>query len=840
MNMGGAVPLPIAQLMQKMQASLSYSRNGNVLRLNGPGQVADALEKMPTLQEFVAQYGRLMYVGGAERIPVMTFPEEEEKDMPFVLVSATWFLENAGFHTMLRTATARIDADVDGEDGMFQTRMHMQKPVQRTEFFAKCPVIYCKYGRRDGELSGMCPTGRTAYELFYTNNLPLDAASIGPAIEKFSDVMSEKAIGRISMDISRAIGFALDNDLCRERDRIWVAIPRVHVWGMADFDPDDFDCVDVAPPRVHPAISALDLLRVDDPSIPSGAARFTVRCDDLDDVPLVYTCRKSESAGGAEHSACDNARMCFKKTGLMVFARDLGGYPVAKPGEPEPDADDVKAHRSKKMYFCANWRGLEGILRGEITDGFETVLPDRFGRRKENMGRCVYEYLMEQCMNYPYGDLDCDLEYNPEMLQNADECTRIAIEFHMYMLCTLFGAQVVFEDYFISSADISKVTTHPDGTRTVEGKASRHFICKKYAFYTMLDQRMFINWCYTTLFAIFRKAEADPAACTEQELRFTRLRITDNRGAMRSFIDFGVYKSGCQLFRLFGNSKAAPMPFRPQRRLVVSNINRHPIPEGATEMDIVRMSMVQRVPIDFPDNLLLEFRIENNEQIPMMTYEMDEDGAVVDFHIWNPGDDTSKRPRQRRKRKNHHGLRVSVDLSKRYRVSGASGSGETKGGSARATTGPVERKVLQFVAEQPWAKLWEDSSHRFGARISTGARVAIQTQGSEITMIRITPKIGHECPCLVKWTLDESDRQTREGDAFVAAEKPTRSVDCPGHGNCPVSILIRPGTVPGRWGAVQRCEFNCKQRATAAGKRVSYYLGPVPAQFIRSLQAQGQ
>lgn len=839
MNAGGTVPLPLAQLMQKMEASLSYSRNGNVLRLIGHVPISDALDDPLTIQEFVARYGRLMQVGGAERIPVMAFPEEEEKDMPSVVVSAAWFLRNAGLHTLVRTATVCIDADSEDDDDMFHTRLYMQKPVPRTEFFAKCAVIYCKYGLRDGELSGMLPTGRTAYELFYNSGLPLDTDSAESAVDRFSARMAEMAIGRISLDVRRAIGFALDNDLGRERDLLWVVIPRALVWGMVDFDPDDFDLVNVAPKRAHPAIGALDLLRVDDPTIPSDAKRFTVRCNDLDDAPVVYTCRKTISANGAERSACDNARLCFKTTSLMVFARDLGGYPVAKPGEPEPDADDVKAYRGKKMYFCANWRGLEGILKGEIVDGFETVLPDRFGRRRENMGRCVYEYLMEHCMNYPYGDLDCDLEDNPEMLQNADECTHIAIEFHMYMLETLFGAQVAVEDYFVSSADISKVTTHPDGTRMVEGKASRHFVCTKYAFRTMLDQRMFINWCYTTLFSIFRKVEVEPGACTEQELRFARLRITDGRGAMRSFIDFGVYKSGCQLFRLFGNSKAPAAPFGQQRRLVVARVNQYPIPAGTTEMDIVRLSMVQRVPIDFPDSRLLEFRIENNEQIPMMTYEMDDAGKVVDFHIWNPGDDTSKRPRLRRKRKNRTGLRTTVDLSKRYHVTGSSGSGVTKGGSARAAPGPVERCVLDFVAKQPWAKLWEDPSHRYGVRLSKGAKVSIKMEGANIVLICITPKIGHECPCLVKWTLEESDRKTREGDAFVAVRQPEASSDCPGHGNCPVSILIRPGKVPGRWGAVQGCPFNCKDRATKRGERVSVYLGPVPANFIHSLRTQG-
>lgn len=842
--MGAPIPLPLMQLMLKLNAGLSYSRNGNILRLSGPVQLSEALGEEPTIQEFVEQYGRLLYVGGAERIPVMTFPEEEEKGMPNILVSARWFLKNAGMHLMIRLATARIDAD-GPDDGTFQTRFHMQKPMRRTELFSRCDVVYCKFRDSDSEPSGMLATGRTAYELFYSNDMPIARESTDQAVDAFAGVMSKQALGRISAATRRAIGVALDNGLGNERDLLWVVVPRTCVWGMVDFNPDDFDFVDVPPPRVHPEIGALDLLRLDDPSIPEDASRFTVRCDDLNSKALVYLCRKTVSATGVEHSACENARLCYKKTGLMVFARDLGGYPK----EPAPDADTVKAYRAKKVYFCANWKGLEGILKGEIVDGFEATLPEQFGHRKENMGRCVYEYLMEHCMNYPYGDLDCDLEDNPDMLQTADERTRIAVEFHMYMLDTLFGAKVDFSDYFISSADISKVTTHPDGTRTVEGKISRHFICNTIAFRTMLDQRMFINWCYTTLFAIFRKVEVEPTGCTDQELRFARLRITDARGAMRSFIDLGVYKAGCQLFRLFANSKAPAKPFLPQRRLVVAAINEYPIPEGSTEMDIVRLSLVQRVPYDFPDNKILEFRIQNSEQIPLMTYEMDDAGRLVDFHIWNPGEDPSKGHRKKtKKRRNVLAGRQITDLSKRYRVSGSSGSGDVRGASARSATSPVERKVLEFVAAQRWAKLWNDPSTKYGQRLGAGAKVAVQKSGDTITMIRITPKTGHECPCLLKWTLDEYDRKVafdlkkqarKEEEEYQPAKKPKEAKDCPGHGNCPISIIISQHSETGRWYANQSCSFNCKQRAEASGQKRSVYLGAIPADFINDLQGEG-
>ncbi|MGE0525551.1 MAG: hypothetical protein AB7P49_00700 [Bdellovibrionales bacterium] len=782
------------------------------------------------LVEFSDFYGRSMHTGGSERVPMLTFPEAEGNSPAFVLVSARWFLQHVGNEEMVRIAVAAIDADVDQK---FQTRIAMKNPVQRADLFRQCRVWYLKYTQRDGTPSGMTATKKSAFEMFYKNDTPLGYQAGLDAVGEFERVLQSTSLGVIDKNMREAIGFAIDHEMATESDRLWLAVPRARVWSD-DFDPSMFDLVIVPPPKKHEAISALDLLRSDDPSIPPGKHRFTVNCSDVNDTPKIYLCKTTVDANGEEISACSNARRCFRQTGMMVFARDTGGYPDFLPGEAH-DPAQVKAHRHKKAYFCANWQGLCKIMNGEVHTGFDVGLPPPWRPRTEPMNRCVYEYLMEHAMNYPYGDLDCDLEYNPEMLENGDEYTRIAIEFHAYMLKTLFGACVEFSDYFISSADVSKITSHTDGTRTVKGKVSRHFICRKYAFRTMLDQRMFVNWCFTTLFAIFKKVEKDPMLCSEQEKRFAMLRIKDRYGAMRSFPDFGVYKSGCQLFRLFANSKAPEVPFGPQRRLIVAAINEYPIDPGATEMDIIGMSMVQRVPIDFPDNRLLEFNIENNEQIPMMTYELNEDGTVADYHIWNPGDDVSKVPRKR-KRRNKKAAKMCVDLSKRYKVSGASGSGTTVGGRGKSAPTAVEKAVLDYVAKCKWAALWEDPSTKNGRRISNGGKVTIKRKDGKINMIIVNPRPGDECPCLLKWYLAEMERQAKDGGSYQKTRRPVLSKECPGHGNCPISIIIHPEPDHTDWVAEQGCEFNCRMKRQINNLRAYCYLGKVSRSLIDEIE----
>ena len=785
-----------------------------------------------SLVEFSDFYGRAMHTGGSERIPMLTFPEAEGDSPPFVLVSARWFLKHVGNDEMVRIAVATIDADVDQ---MFQTRISMKDPVQRIELFRQCRVWYCKYTRRDGMPEGVTATKRSAFEMFYKDGRPLAPEAGFDAIDEFEKLLQTASLGSIDKGMREAIGFAIDHEMATERDRLWLAVPRARVWSY-DFDPAMFDLVIVPPPKKHQAINSLDLLRSQDDSIPPGNHRFTVNCNDLDDPPHIYLCKSFVGANGEEVSGCSNARLCFRKTGMMVFARDMGGYPKFEVGEAY-DPEKVKAYRHKKAYFCTNWQGLCPIMRGDVHTGFDVSLPPPWKPRTEPMNRCLYEYLMEHAMNYPYGDLDCDLEYNPEMLVNSDECTRIAIEFHSYMLRTLFGAEVEFADYFISSADVSRITQHPDGTRTVKGKASRHFICRKYAFRTMLDQRMFVNWCFTTLFAIFKKVEKDPMLCSEQEKRFAMLRIKDKHGTMRSFPDFGVYKSGCQLFRLYQNSKAPDVPFGAQRRLVVAGINEYPIPEDATEMDIVALSMVQRVPIDFPDNRLLEFSIENNEQIPMMTYDLADDGSVLEYHIWNPGDDTSKIPRKR-KRKNKKAAKISIDLSKRYKVSGSSGSGKAIGSKGMTVTGAVEQKVLKYVASRKWAAVWEDPTAKKGRRISNGGTVTIKRNAGKIEMIIVNPRKGGECPCLLKWYLGEAERREREGASYQRKPRPVKGDDCPGHESCPVSIIIHPAYDHVDWVAEQGCEFNCRQKRELKDMRGFCLLGKVPRAFIDEIETK--
>lgn len=891
--------LVVMRLAQEMGASVVYSRNGNVLRLTGPTPVMDTSARGLSLAGFGMLYGRAMYTNGGETVPVMTFPEQEDAGQPYIFVSARWFLKNVGDHDMVRVAVGRIDTDAD--DDMFQTRLNMKSPVLRSELFKQCRVWYCKYSPRDGSPAGSSPTRRSAFELFYRDGRRMDSATAQDAVSEFTDVMRTKPTGPVPKEMRAVIGFAIDNDMGAEGDRLWVAVPRARVWAT-DFDPDMFDTVLVPPAKKHPVITSIDLLRSADPSIPAGRQRFTVNCDDAGQKPIIYICKKTTTPGGAECSACANAKDCARRTGLMMFARDTGGYPDDVPGRP-PTADDVKAHRHRKAYFCANLPGLVKIMQDEVSKGFDVRLPPPWRPRSESAGRWIYEFLKEHDMNFPYGDLDCDLEFNPDMLEEADERTRIAVEFHMHMLGTLFGADVSFQDYLITSADVSRVTTHPDGTRVIKGKVSRHYICKKYVFATMLDQRMFINWCYTVLFAIFRKMETDPALCTEQERLFARLRITDKYNAMRSFPDFGVYKSGCQLFRTYGSTKAPDYPFGPQRRLVLAGVNEYPLPAGATEMDVVELSLVQRVPADFPDNRVLEFQIENNEQIPMMTYELDDDGRVADYHIWNPGDDTSKQSRKR-KRKNTAVAKAVVDLSKKYNVGGASGSGKTVGQKGASASSETERAVLAYVAKQPWAAVWEDPGTKNGPRISRGGKVKIRRTDGAIDMICVTPRIGGECPCLMKWymiqdeleeiikrkqaeldeavkekraavgkadkkkqaELDEAikkkraelaeavkKKQVEPGDAEQASQtevgeadkktsgrrrKPTTEAACPGHGSCPVSIILHPGRRGAGWVAEQSCSFNCGPKRQADGKREYVYLGEVDLEFVLSLGGQ--
>src|SRR5690606_29513611 len=120
----------VIRLAQEMAASITFSRNGNILRLTGPTPLIDTSAGGMNLVEFSDFYGRSMHTGGSERVPMLTFPEAEGNSPAFVLVSARWFLQHVGNEEMVRIAVAAIDADVDQK---FQTRIAMKNPVQRAD-----------------------------------------------------------------------------------------------------------------------------------------------------------------------------------------------------------------------------------------------------------------------------------------------------------------------------------------------------------------------------------------------------------------------------------------------------------------------------------------------------------------------------------------------------------------------------------------------------------------------------------------------------------------------------------------------------------------------------------
>src|SRR5690606_31234781 len=130
--------------------------------------------------------------------------------------------------------------------------------------------------------------------------------------------------------------------------------------------------------------------------------------------------------------------------------------------------------------------------------------------------------------------------------------------------------------------------------------------------------------------------------------------------------------------------------------------------------------------------------------------------------------------------------KMCVDLSKRYKVSGASGSGTTVGGRGKSAPTAVEKAVLDYVAKCKWAALWEDPSTKNGRRISNGGKVTIKRKDGKINMIIVNPRTGDECPCLLKWYLAEMERQAKDGGSYQKTRRPVLSKECPGHGNCPI------------------------------------------------------
>ena len=209
--------------------------------------------------------------------------------------------------------------------------------------------------------------------------------------------------------------------------------------------------------------------------------------------------------------ACDRSKKWAQKRGYTMVAYDVS---------------DTGA----KNYLVSTWEDILSIHNGGKATGF----PAR-------ARRWFYEGIFYgPCI--PFFDLDGGADENPELLGELDERTRYVMRLVAQCLHLVFGIVVVDSDFIVLDASNAK-------------KASRHLLVRKKGLYfaNLYQHARFISVIRDQI----AKAIRDPKKHPRAARIFTVLKTDKGmeKGIRKPLVDLSVYKSGLQLFRLYGNSK---------------------------------------------------------------------------------------------------------------------------------------------------------------------------------------------------------------------------------------------------------------------------------------------
>lgn len=201
-----------------------------------------------------------------------------------------------------------------------------------------------------------------------------------------------------------------------------------------------------------------------------------------------------------------------------------------------------------KNYLVSTWTDILSIHRGGKALGFPHIAR-----------RFFYEGIFYGPV-IPFFDLDGEAGENPGLLDELDDRTRFCMELISHSLRKIFDINVTASDFVVLDASNAK-------------KASRHLLLRKKGVYfaDLYQHARFTSVIRDQILKLQRRRTRSPRL-----LRYLTVHKTDkgmDKPLEKSLIDLTVYKSGLQLFRMYGCTKRGQD--RPLRRAAMCTF---PIP----------------------------------------------------------------------------------------------------------------------------------------------------------------------------------------------------------------------------------------------------------------------